>query len=143
MFPKILAFGIGALALVQGALAIAPGRYIITNPEMGTLVSLRKNDPILLSRTPIPSPFGPWTVNQLGQEYTITNDDASVYASEDTLFTGDRFDTFSIEDAGNDLFVIRASDDRHVWTAGNIDDARVHLNVDEGRNSQRWALVPL
>jgi hypothetical protein len=59
MFPKILAFGIGALALIQGALAIAPGGYIIANPEMGTLVSFRKGDPIELSMAPVPSPFGP------------------------------------------------------------------------------------
>jgi hypothetical protein len=58
MFPKIFAFGIGALALVQGAFAIAPGRYIITNPEMGTLVSFHKGDPILLSRAPVPPPLG-------------------------------------------------------------------------------------
>ncbi|KAJ7346352.1 hypothetical protein DFH08DRAFT_871041 [Mycena albidolilacea] len=107
MFSKILTFGIGALALVQGALAIAEGRYVITNPEMGTLVSFNKGDPILLSRAPLPPPLGQWTVNQLGQEYTITNADASVYANEVTLFTGDRFDTFSIEDAGDDLFVVR------------------------------------
>jgi hypothetical protein len=57
MFSKILTFGIGALALVQGALAIAEGRYIITNPEMGTLVSFHKGDPILLSRAVAP-PLG-------------------------------------------------------------------------------------
>jgi hypothetical protein len=59
MFSKILTFGIGALVLVQGALAIALGRYIITNPEFGNLVSFRKGDPITLSRAPVPSPFGP------------------------------------------------------------------------------------
>ncbi|KAJ7346388.1 hypothetical protein DFH08DRAFT_1081166 [Mycena albidolilacea] len=144
MFSKILTFGIGALALVQGALAIAPGRYIITNPEMGTLVSFRKGDPILLDRAPLLPPLGQWTVNEIGQDvYTITNADASVYANEDTLFTGDRFDIFFIQDAGNNEFVIRVPDSDHVWTAGNVDDARVHLNVDEGSNSQRWALVPL
>ncbi|KAJ7866267.1 hypothetical protein B0H14DRAFT_2573537 [Mycena olivaceomarginata] len=129
MFPKILAFGIGALALVQGALAIAPGRYIITNPEFGTLVSFRKGDPIVLDRAPpFPPQAGQWTVNEIGQDvYTITNADASVYANEDTLFTGDRFDIFLIQDAGNDLFVIKATDNDHVWTGGNIDDARIFL----------------
>ncbi|KAJ7866230.1 hypothetical protein B0H14DRAFT_2733174, partial [Mycena olivaceomarginata] len=143
MFPKVLAFGIGALALVQGALAIAPGRYIISNPEMGTLVSLNKGDPILLSRAPIPSPSGPWNVKQSGQDgYTITNDDASVYANENTLFTGDDADTYSIEDADFDQFIIRVPGTNRVWTAGQIDDATVHLNRDEGENSQRWTLVP-
>ncbi|KAJ7866248.1 hypothetical protein B0H14DRAFT_3133224 [Mycena olivaceomarginata] len=143
MFPKILAFGIGALALVQGALAIAPGRYIITNPEMGTLVSFRKGDPIELSTAPVPPPLRQWTVNRLGQEYTITNADAAVYASENTLVTGDHADTYSIEGAEFDQFVIRVPGTDRVWTAGQIDDATVHLNPDQGRNSQRWALVPL
>ncbi|KAJ7346373.1 hypothetical protein DFH08DRAFT_937576 [Mycena albidolilacea] len=123
MFSKILTFGIGALALVQGALAIAEGRYIIANPEMGTLVSFHKGDPILLWRAPVTPPLG-----------------------EDTLFTGDDADTFSIEDAGFDQFVIRVPGTNRVWTAGQIDDPtnlEVHLNADEGENSQRWTLVPL
>ncbi|KAJ7327428.1 hypothetical protein DFH08DRAFT_1084671 [Mycena albidolilacea] len=144
MFSKILTFGIGALALVQGALAIAPGRYIIANPEFGNLVSFRKGDPIALSRAPVPSPFGPWNVEQSGPNgYTITNDDAAVYANENTLFTGDHADTYSIEDAGFDQFVIRVPQTNRVWTAGQIDDPTVHLNPDQGENSQRWTLLPL
>ncbi|KAJ7866229.1 hypothetical protein B0H14DRAFT_376561 [Mycena olivaceomarginata] len=143
MFSKILTFGIGALALVQGALAIAEGRYIITNPEMGTLVSFHKGDPILLSRAPVPPPLGEWTVKQFGDKYMITNADASVYANENTLLTGDDADTYSIEDAGFNEFVIRVPGTDRVWTAGHIDDATVHLNRDEGEDSQRWILVPL
>jgi hypothetical protein len=51
MFPKIVAFGIGALALVQGALAIADGRYYINNLEYGSLVGPRRGGRVRLSRT--------------------------------------------------------------------------------------------
>ncbi|KAJ7327438.1 hypothetical protein DFH08DRAFT_1084675 [Mycena albidolilacea] len=130
MFSKIFTFGIGALALVQGALAIAPGRYIIANPEFGNLVSLRKGDPIALSRAPVPSPFGPWNVEQSGPNgYTITNDDAAVYVNENTLFTGDHADTYSIEDAGSNQFVIRVPQTNLVWTAGQIDDPTAQLDA--------------
>ncbi|KAJ7346317.1 hypothetical protein DFH08DRAFT_937547 [Mycena albidolilacea] len=143
MFSKILTFGIGALALVQGALAIAPGRYIIRNREMGTLVSIGGGQPLSLSRSPFPAPVGQWNVEKSGQdEYTIINDDVAVLAYENTLFAGNRIDNFSIEDAGNDLLVIRATDSNRVWTAAN-DDATVHLEDDEGSNSQRWVFVPL
>ncbi|KAJ7346318.1 hypothetical protein DFH08DRAFT_1081132 [Mycena albidolilacea] len=104
----LLAFGIGALALIQGVLAIAEGRYYITNPDMGTLVSFHKGDPILLSRAPVPPSLGQWTVKESGQdECTIINADATVYASENTLFTGNHVDTYSVEDAGFDEFVVR------------------------------------
>ncbi|KAJ7346348.1 hypothetical protein DFH08DRAFT_810180 [Mycena albidolilacea] len=56
MFSKTLTFGIGALALVQGALAIAEGRYIITNPAMGTLFRFTAGPSLRVSRDPSPPP---------------------------------------------------------------------------------------
>ncbi|KAJ7815700.1 hypothetical protein B0H14DRAFT_3148937, partial [Mycena olivaceomarginata] len=83
------------------------GQILHPNPEMGTLVSFHKVDPIL-SRAPVPPPLGQWTVKQGRQdESTITNADATVYASKNTLFTRDHGDTYSVEDAGFDEFVVR------------------------------------
>ncbi|KAJ7669738.1 hypothetical protein B0H14DRAFT_3692051 [Mycena olivaceomarginata] len=72
MFSKILTFGIGALALVQGALAIAPGRYYITNPMAGKITARSRGNSIFLMNEDRPR-SGLWTVEQLGEEYTITN----------------------------------------------------------------------
>ncbi|KAF7357246.1 hypothetical protein MSAN_01319600 [Mycena sanguinolenta] len=103
MFSKVLAFGLGALALVRAAPAFSfqtpmlscninlpttaqsfdglePGTYTIYNEAFGQnqLRSYRTNDAIYVSRTlEFPGPFGMWKVETSGDpaanEYTITN----------------------------------------------------------------------
>ncbi|KAJ6497296.1 hypothetical protein C8R45DRAFT_1093691 [Mycena sanguinolenta] len=138
MFSKVLAFGLGALALVHAAPAVslktpvlscnvnfrgivAPveplpqielGNYKIFNDELPSaqLSTFQLDEPIFVSTTfNSPGPYGLWTIVPTGES------GSNQYMIGFVVTSYDQPDSFSIQPAGNNTFTIKVPNEDKVW----------------------------
>ncbi|KAJ7884130.1 hypothetical protein B0H14DRAFT_2564517 [Mycena olivaceomarginata] len=147
MFSKVLAFGLGAVALARAASlqtpmlmcninlgtsagpvksfsALDPGVYNIYNVASTTqLRSYTRNQPIFISYTrEFPGPFGEWKVDPAGSDgFTITNQGLATPTYIDdagNIVAGTQPpEIFAINRAADGAFVVQRVNEDQVWTA--------------------------
>ncbi|KAF7345286.1 hypothetical protein MSAN_01905300 [Mycena sanguinolenta] len=139
------------------AMELLPGMYMIFNANPAAqhvhLRAFTSDTPLYVSH-PLDT-YGQWMVEPQedslsGKEYRITNVglNASIYVSEDNLFTGninDSSDRFSIEPAEGGAFLIRSSGpSSKVWTLADpaVPKATVQLRALKTCDSELWRFVP-
>ncbi|KAJ6479170.1 hypothetical protein DFH09DRAFT_1108159 [Mycena vulgaris] len=134
---------------------IAPGIYRIFNDATRTtLRSYLKDDPIVVSATKEnPGSFELWEVKSAvdgSNQYTIFNVGGlktSTFARDDGLLIsgnpGGARDSFSIERAGDGVFLVRVPNEDKVWTVANPIDVRssVKLYPQTGASNQNWRFL--
>ncbi|KAJ7324026.1 hypothetical protein DFH08DRAFT_817498 [Mycena albidolilacea] len=147
MFSKVLAFGLGAVALARAASlqtpmlvcnmnlvtsagpgksssALNPGVYNIYNVASTTQLRSYSNDqPIFVSYTrEFPGPFGEWKVDPADSDgFTITNQGLATPTYIDdagNIVAGtQKPEVFAINSAADGAFVVQRVNQDQVWTA--------------------------
>ncbi|KAJ6477203.1 hypothetical protein DFH09DRAFT_1216111 [Mycena vulgaris] len=134
---------------------IKPGIYSVINDATNTVLrDYQQNDPIFVSYTrEFPGDFGLWQVTPAADgsnEYRIFNVglQTPTFVGNDSLVIsgnpGGARDSFSIEPAGDGVFVVRVPNEDKIWTVANPSDVRSSVKVDgqNGSPEQKWRFVP-
>jgi len=155
MFSKIFTFCfVAVLVSTHVAADIPPGSYRIMNVASRSFVrTYREISPLYVSSTrEEPGPFAVFDIqkSETSSGYTIRNVGLNKYVSAaeerpgEPLFAKGTREPFEIEQAGGDLFVIKAVNKDLVWTIAPpvIPTGTVILAPAEGEPMQLYNFIP-
>ncbi|MEV7010764.1 hypothetical protein [Streptosporangium sp. NPDC051022] len=154
--------GLAASATASSTQAQAPaprpGIYRIVNvASHSSLRAYHPGRPVFVSSTrENPGPFELWKIAQSGDGFTIENVGLSYTGGSaytvarrteegEPVVTGHRPTPWSIETAGDDLYVIKAPNEDLLWNAEPpvVPRGEVKLRGANGSDTQRWRLEPV
>ncbi|KAJ7909811.1 hypothetical protein B0H13DRAFT_2329954 [Mycena leptocephala] len=126
--------------------AMQSGFYEIHNKAYdGQLVAFYRDELIVVlnnATAPKSADLGKWKVQQVSPMlYSIINVGLGVglYSNDDDFITAGKTDgLFSIQDAGNQAFMIRPEEDDRFWTLYSFCEAEVHLDPELDDEGQHW-----